>query len=63
MLILCSLAYCESYVTVGTLFRRFPDLTGNELSPEDLVYDDYFSSYNPLSAKKLHIRGPKMSQL
>ena len=28
---------------------------GNKLRAEDLVYDDYFSSYNPLSAKKFHV--------
>ena len=57
----CSLAYCELYVTVGTLFRRFPKLKGNKLSAEDLVYDDYFSSYNPLSAKKFHVEAREKS--
>ena len=33
-------------MTVGTLFRGFPDLRGNELGAEDLVYDEYFLSYN-----------------
>jgi hypothetical protein len=47
-----SLAYCELYVTLGTLFRRFEHLKGNKLSPEDLAYDDYFSSYHPLKAEK-----------
>lgn len=50
-----SLAYCELYVTLGTLFRRFEHLKGNQLSPEDLVYDDYFSSYHPLKAEKFNV--------
>jgi hypothetical protein len=50
-----SLAYCEIYVTLGTLFRRFECLKANKLSPEDLVYDDYFSSYHPLKAEKFHV--------
>ena len=56
LIALCSLAYCDLLVTVGTLFRRFPNLKGNKLSAEDLVYDDYFSSRNPLSAKKFHVK-------
>ncbi|KAL8839813.1 MAG: hypothetical protein Q9176_004216 [Flavoplaca citrina] len=50
-----SLAYCELYVTIGTLFRRFPNLQGNDLVGEELAYDDYFSSYTPLHARKLHV--------
>lgn len=50
-----SLAYCELYVTLGTLFRRFEHLKVNKLSPEDLVYDDYFSSYHPLKAEKFYV--------
>jgi len=52
-----SLAYCELYVTLGTLFRRFEHMKANKLSPEDLVYDDYFSSYHPLEAEKFHVSG------
>ena len=63
---ICSLAYCELYVTVGTLFRRFPDLKVNELSAEDLAYDEYFSSYNrsrrsnsmSKSERRIHFLGP-----
>lgn len=50
-----SLAYCELYVTPSTLFRRFENLKANKISPEDLVYDDYFSSYHPLKAEKFHV--------
>jgi hypothetical protein len=49
------LAYCELYVTLGTLFRRFEIMKGNHLTPDDLVYDDYFSSYHPISATKFHV--------
>jgi hypothetical protein len=50
-----SLAYYEIYVTLGTLFRQFECLKANKLGTEDLVYDDYFSSYHPLKAKKFHV--------
>jgi hypothetical protein len=50
-----SLAYCELYVTLGTLFRRFEHLEASKLSPGDLLYDDYFSSYHPLEAEKFHV--------
>ncbi|KFY66112.1 hypothetical protein V496_02171 [Pseudogymnoascus sp. VKM F-4515 (FW-2607)] len=50
-----NLAYCELYVTLGTLFRKFKNLKGNELTAEDLVYLDYFSSYHPISATKFHV--------
>lgn len=50
-----SLAYCELYVTIGTIVRRFAKLQGNELTAEDLIYEDYFSSYNPIAAKKFHV--------
>lgn len=53
-----SLAYCELYVTIGTLFRKFPDLKGNDLSAEDTVYNDYFSAQNPVDAKKFHVVPP-----
>jgi hypothetical protein len=52
-----SLAYCELYVTLGTLFRRFDKLKVYKTRPEDLVYDDYFSSYHPVDARKLHVVG------
>jgi len=49
------LAYCELYVTLGTIFRRFDKMKGNHLTAEDLVYEDYFSSYHPLEATKFHV--------
>ena len=52
-----SLAYCELYVTLGMLFRRFGDLEVYNTGPEDLVYDDYFSSYHPVDARKFHVVG------
>jgi len=51
------LAYCELYVSLGTLFRRFPTMKSNVLTPADLVYDDYFSGYHPTSATKFHVTG------
>jgi hypothetical protein len=51
-----SLAYCELYVVLGTLFRRFDNIKGNRLSPDDLVYDDYLSAYPPMTATRFHIR-------
>jgi len=49
------LAYCELYVTLGTFFRRFPNLEGNDLKPEDMVMDDYFGGHYPADAPKLHV--------
>jgi hypothetical protein len=49
------LAYCEIYVTLGMLFRRFEHMKSNDLTAEDLVYDDYFSSYHPIPATKFHV--------
>ncbi|ELR03254.1 hypothetical protein VC83_02379 [Pseudogymnoascus destructans] len=49
------LAYCELYVTLGTVFRRFERLSVYETGPEDLVYDDYFSSYHPNDARRFHV--------
>ncbi|GAB7363733.1 hypothetical protein MBLNU230_g4301t1 [Neophaeotheca triangularis] len=48
------LAYCELYVTLGTLFRRFPrnlraaDDTANTIGD----YEDFFSSYHPYSKRR-----------
>jgi hypothetical protein len=50
-----SLAYSELYITLGTLFRRFDKLKVYNTGPEDLVYDDYFSSYHPVDARKFHV--------
>ncbi|RYN45562.1 hypothetical protein AA0114_g8885 [Alternaria tenuissima] len=49
------LALCEMYVTLGSIFRRFKHLKGNELSEYDLLYDDFFASHRPMDAVKLHI--------
>ncbi|RDW56886.1 hypothetical protein BP5796_12953 [Coleophoma crateriformis] len=50
-----NLAYCELYITLGTLFRHYDNLVPNHLTLEDLTYDDYFSAQIPLNAAKLHV--------
>ena len=40
------LAYCELYVTIGTLFHRFANLEAYKTTTEDLVFDDFFSAYH-----------------
>lgn len=50
-----SLAYCELYVTLGNLFRRFDNMKGTELSEEDRAVNDYISSGVPLTAKRFHV--------
>lgn len=42
------LAYCELYVTLGRLFRRYDNLTTRKKQPEEMVYDDYFSAHHPV---------------
>jgi len=37
------------------LFHRFEKLKGNQLTAEDLVYDDYFASHHPIEATKFHV--------
>jgi len=49
------LAYCEIYVTLGTLFRKFSDLDVEEITAEELEYDDYFAANPPDDARRLHI--------
>jgi cytochrome P450 len=49
------LALCEMYVTLGSIFRRFKHLEGNELSEYDLLYDDFFASHRPMDAVKFHV--------
>jgi len=49
------LAYCELYVTLGTIFRHFENMKADRLGPEDLVYDDYFAAFHPMNARKLHV--------
>ncbi|PKY04740.1 cytochrome P450 [Aspergillus campestris IBT 28561] len=41
------LAYCELYVTLGRVFRQFDNLKTPGKSREEMLYDDYFSSYHP----------------
>ncbi|PYH99944.1 cytochrome P450 [Aspergillus ellipticus CBS 707.79] len=40
------LAYCELYVTLGRVFRRYNDLKTPRKSGKELMYNDYFSSYH-----------------
>ena len=54
-----SLAYCELYVTLGSVFRRFENLKANDLSEEDRAYNDYFSGQHPLDATKFHVNQVK----
>jgi hypothetical protein len=42
-------------VTLGTIFRDFENIKADQLGPEDLVYDDYFSAFRPKNARKLHV--------
>jgi len=49
------LAYCELYVTLGTIFRQFENMRVDQTGPEDMVFDDYFSAYNPKNARKFHV--------
>ncbi|KAF9886623.1 hypothetical protein FE257_011263 [Aspergillus nanangensis] len=41
------LAYCELYVTLGQVFRQFSNLQTPAKSYDELLYNDYFSSYHP----------------
>lgn len=50
------LAYCEIYVTLGTLFRRHQNLEAMPLSEEDLVLEDYFAPHPPVGAKKFRVK-------
>lgn len=50
------LAYCEIYVTLGTLFRRYQTLKAMPLSEEDLQFEDYFAPYRPVLAKKFRVK-------
>lgn len=47
------LAYAELYITLGTLFRRFPKgLKVWKTTPEVMCdYEDFFSSYHPYSRR------------
>ncbi|EAW08477.1 cytochrome P450 [Aspergillus clavatus NRRL 1] len=46
------LAYSELYVTLGRVFRQFDDLKTRKRTKEELIYDDYFSSYHPEAYSK-----------
>jgi len=51
-----SLAMCEIYVAIGTLFHRFGDaLAAYDVGPEDLVYEDYFIPFHPVTARKFRV--------
>ncbi|KAI9830709.1 MAG: hypothetical protein M1826_004538 [Phylliscum demangeonii] len=50
-----NLAYCELYIALATFFRCFPDLRVDGTTAEDLVYEDFFSTYHPAGARKLHV--------
>jgi hypothetical protein len=39
------LAYAELYITLGTFFHRFGNLKVHETTDEDMVFEDFFSSY------------------
>jgi hypothetical protein len=40
---------------LGTFFRRFEKLSVYETSREDLVYDDFFSSYYPNNTRRFYV--------
>lgn len=40
------LAYSELYITLGRVFRQFDDLKTRKKAREELLYDDYFTSYH-----------------
>lgn len=46
------LAYCELYVTLARVFRAFDDLKTPKKTREELLYDDFFSSYHPEACNK-----------
>ncbi|KAL6402003.1 benzoate 4-monooxygenase cytochrome P450 [Ilyonectria robusta] len=52
-----NLAWCEMYVTLGTLFRRFENLRPFEVTAEDMIYEDCFSAFNPPDKKKFKVIG------
>jgi hypothetical protein len=53
---LFSLAFCELYITIASIFHRFQHLKGNELREYDLLYDDFFASHRPMDAVKFHVQ-------
>ncbi|KAJ4249831.1 hypothetical protein NW762_012174 [Fusarium torreyae] len=51
------LAYCEVYVTVGQIFRRFDDLRILDTTDKDMVYEDYFAPCHAVDANVLKVVG------
>jgi len=49
------LAMCEMYVTIGQMFRKFGDLEAPDIGPEDMTYEDHFSLFHPLHARKFQV--------
>lgn len=52
----CRLAFCELYVTLGTMVRRFENLKASEMAPEDFEFVDYFGAYWPDAARRFHVQ-------
>jgi hypothetical protein len=51
-----SLAYCEIYITLGTIFRRFEHLSVFGTTPtEVLEFDDWFGPYTAKGARPLQV--------
>lgn len=48
-----NLAMCELYVGLGTIFRRFDNLTAPDVG--ELTYIDYFAAYHPEERQKLRV--------
>lgn len=52
----CSLAYCEIYVTLGTLFRRFENLHVVGTTPAEVLdFDDWFGPYMAKGARPMQV--------
>jgi len=49
------LAFCELYVTLGTIFRHFENLKADKTELQGLVYEEYFMSIHPANARKFHV--------
>ena len=52
------LAYCELYLVIGTFFHRFKDLKPYLTTKEDLILDDFFSTYHVAGKNWLKATGP-----
>ena len=50
-----NLALCELYVTLGTLFRRFDNLSAFDVGPEDMTYVDYFTAFHPKGSRAFKV--------